>query len=763
METNTCSSGPLYEKIIYKSNLYIVYVGLHLLLLLCFLSYRLLNPFHGSFGFWMIAFACELWFAFMWMLYHNMTWKFIGYNTYPERLAERYSGKFVSKLPAVDVIITTTDPFKEPALMTANTVLSVLALDYPVEKFACYISDDGASPITFYSLVETLSFARTWVPFCRKFKIKNRAPFMYFSKENESSDPDFVREWQDMKDEYEGFKKRINKALEEKQVPPDFTSHHSVDGFVYRSSDVRNHTSIVQVIHENKMVHDKEVDALPHLIYVAREKRPKVSHHYKAGAMNVMARVSALMTNAPFTLNLDSDMHVSDCRAIQHAMCFFLECKSEKECGFVQFPQVFHGNLKDDPFGNQLKILVETIGKGSNALQGPLYGGTNCFHRRKGLYGVPPKIDQHHKKGSERQRQEIPDFASSCSYEALRKAFGESNVLVEAAQAILIDNPCNSHTLPSLVIEEALKVASCSYETKTAWGKVVGWMYGSTVEDVMTGLKIHSLGWHSINAQPEEPVFMGCAATTSLDTLVQQKRWATGLLEILVSKLCPFIGLKRGIRLRQRMFYAYFCLWAVWSVPVICYALLPAMSLLYHKSFLPKITEVSFVIGLALFLSMYGYQLVQYILLGCSVSEWWNNQLMWLIVCTSSWFIALFDVAAKLLGLSETVFVVTPKGSEEEENGDEGEFTFDSSALFIIPTTILLLNLVGLAWNTASIVGSADEIKERLFAEYLCSVWVVINLWPFMKGLFIKGKRGIPWSVIMKSCALAIFIYTTLA
>ena len=36
------------------------------------------------------------------------------------------------------------------------------------------------------------------------------------------------------------------------------------------------------------MVHDKKVDALPHLIYVAREKCPKVSHPYKAGAMNVM-------------------------------------------------------------------------------------------------------------------------------------------------------------------------------------------------------------------------------------------------------------------------------------------------------------------------------------------------------------------------------------------------------------------------------------------------------------------------------------------
>ena len=40
-----------------------------------------------------------------------------------------------------------------------------------------------------------------------------------------------------------------------------------------------------QVIHENNR---DEGDILPHLVYVAREKRPEVHHHYKAGAMNVM-------------------------------------------------------------------------------------------------------------------------------------------------------------------------------------------------------------------------------------------------------------------------------------------------------------------------------------------------------------------------------------------------------------------------------------------------------------------------------------------
>ncbi|KAK7852353.1 cellulose synthase a catalytic subunit 8 [udp-forming] [Quercus suber] len=49
---------------------------------------------------------------------------------------------------------------KEPPLITANTVLSVLAMDYPVDKVCCYLSDDGASVLSFESLVETADFAR---------------------------------------------------------------------------------------------------------------------------------------------------------------------------------------------------------------------------------------------------------------------------------------------------------------------------------------------------------------------------------------------------------------------------------------------------------------------------------------------------------------------------------------------------------------------------------------------------------------------------
>ncbi|KAI4383002.1 hypothetical protein MLD38_008888 [Melastoma candidum] len=87
-----------------------------------------------------------------------------------------------SQLAAVDIFVSTVDPLKEPPLVTANTVLSILAVDYPVDKVSCYVSDDGAAMLTFEALSETSKFARKWVPFCKKHEIEPRAPEWYFAQ-----------------------------------------------------------------------------------------------------------------------------------------------------------------------------------------------------------------------------------------------------------------------------------------------------------------------------------------------------------------------------------------------------------------------------------------------------------------------------------------------------------------------------------------------------------------------------------------------------
>ena len=99
------------------------------------------------------------------------------------------------------MFVTTADPKLEPPLVTVNTVLSLLALDYPAGKLTCYVSDDGCSAVTCYALREAAEFAKLWVPFCKKHGVKVRAPFVYFSSGSAgaAADAEFLRAWTLMK------------------------------------------------------------------------------------------------------------------------------------------------------------------------------------------------------------------------------------------------------------------------------------------------------------------------------------------------------------------------------------------------------------------------------------------------------------------------------------------------------------------------------------------------------------------------------------
>lgn len=89
--------------------------------------------------------------------------------------------RYENMLPGVDIFVCTADPEIEPPMMVINTVLSVMAYDYPAEKISVYLSDDGGSEITFYALIEASSFAKHWIPFCKRFKVEPRSPAAFFN------------------------------------------------------------------------------------------------------------------------------------------------------------------------------------------------------------------------------------------------------------------------------------------------------------------------------------------------------------------------------------------------------------------------------------------------------------------------------------------------------------------------------------------------------------------------------------------------------
>ncbi|KAL4013713.1 hypothetical protein IC575_025896 [Cucumis melo] len=732
-------SLPLYEKTNIKRPTQRVLDITIFILLVSLNAYRVLLIYNHGFSYLqIIAFLCEFWFSFIWFLTIIIKWNPVHYETYPQRLLEREM-----EYPAVDIFITTADPVLEPPIITVNTVLSLMALDYPANKLGCYVSDDGCSALTLYALKEALKFGKIWVPFCKKYEIQVRAPFRYFS--NDSMPPhlpsstQFLNDWYTVKVEYEKLEGKIKEAEESRSF--GIEEEDGIDLAAFSNLHTKNnHPTIVKILWENKEV----LDELPHLIYVSREKSFKHHHHYKAGAMNVLTRVSGVLTNAPYILNVDCDMFANNPQVVLHAMCVFLNSKDDLEdIGYVQTPQCFYDGLKDDPFGNQLVVVFQYYSRGVMGLQGPLYNGTGCFHRRNVLYGQFPHHTTHFMDGK-------------ASEQELMKLFGYSKCFAKSASYAFEETTHGYHPngLFNDNLEAAKQVAGCGYEINTTWGSKIGWIYGSTTEDILTGLVIQTRGWRSIYIALNPPAFLGCAASQLVASLTQQKRWVSGLLEILFSKHFPVFGTLFGkLQWKQCAAYLWLLTWGLRSIPELSYALLPPYCLITNSSFFPNMEERSISIPIFLFIIYNFQQLLLYKETGQSIRAWWNNQRMGRVNTMCAWLFGLGNVVLKFLGVREVVFEVTKKETYCEADL-VGHFMFDESAMFVPATTLLLLQLIALLM---SFIRQAGRMRNTVL-EVICSVWLVLCFWPFLKGIFVfgKGRYGLPFSTIYKSAALAL-------
>lgn len=157
-----------------------IHIFFHFIAIIGLLYYRISNIFYGDGNVpvlaWGLMTTAELIFTFLWFLTQAFRWRPVARTIYPENLPGD------EELPGVDVFICTADPTKEPTIEVMNTVLSAMALDYPPDKLAVYLSDDGGATSTLDAITEACSFAKSWLPFCRKYGIKTRCPEAYFSK-----------------------------------------------------------------------------------------------------------------------------------------------------------------------------------------------------------------------------------------------------------------------------------------------------------------------------------------------------------------------------------------------------------------------------------------------------------------------------------------------------------------------------------------------------------------------------------------------------
>ncbi|KAF7150120.1 hypothetical protein RHSIM_Rhsim02G0054400 [Rhododendron simsii] len=801
------------------------------LVILCFfLAWRIRNPNEEAMWLWGMSIVCECWFAFSWILDILPKVNPINRQTDLAALREKFETPSPSNphgrsdLPGVDVFISTADPEKEPPLVTANTILSILGVDYPVEKVSIYISDDGGAILTFEAMAEAVKFAEDWVPFCRKHNIEPRNPDSYFSVKTDPTKNkkrhDFVKDRRWIKREYDEFKVRINglpdvirkrcdmynskeemqekKAAREKNggvLPADqpikvtkatwMADGTHWPGTWYNSTadhSKGDHAGILQVMskvpdHDPVMGHpnEKKLDfsgidtRLPMFAYVSREKRPGYDHNKKAGAMNALVRASAILSNGPFILNLDCDHYVYNCMAIREGMCFMMDRGGDRIC-YIQFPQRFEGIDPSDRYANHNTVFFDGNMRALDGLQGPVYVGTGCMFRRYALYGFnPPRaneylgiVGQNKSQASNipMQTDEDSDTQPLTSHPdlTLPKKFGNSTMFAESIPiceyqgrpladhisvkngrppgALLIPRP----PLDAPTVAEAVAVISCWYEDKTEWGDRVGWIYGSVTEDVVTGYRMHNRGWRSVYCITKRDAFRGTAPINLTDRLHQVLRWATGSVEIFFSRNNPLLATRR-LKFLQRVAYFNVGVYPFTSIFLVVYCFLPALSL-FSGQFIVQSLNIAFLSYLLIItVCLILLSLLEVKWSGIALEEWWRNEQFWVIGGSSAHLVAVIQGLLKVLAGIEISFKLTTKSTAEDEDDIYADlYVVKWTSLFLMPLTIIVVNLVALIMASARTIYSVIPEWSKLFGGAFFSFWVLAHMYPFAKGLM--GRKG---------------------
>ncbi|KAG6483038.1 hypothetical protein ZIOFF_059678 [Zingiber officinale] len=531
-----------------KALLFIFLIFIRMVCLGLFLGWRIRHKNEDAIWLWGISIVCEFWFTFSWLLDQLPKLCPLARATDLVVLKEKFeaatfnnpTGK--SDLPGIDVFVSTSNTKEKPSFVIANTILSILAADYPVEKLSCYVSDDGGSLLTFESIAEAVSFANIWVPFCRKHGIEPRNPESYFNLKRYSYKnrvhTDFVNDRRRVKREYHEFKVRINglsklisqrsdsyqlreeiKTMKQRiEVAGDDPAEriskatwmangtHWPGTWINPSSEHTedDHAGVIQIMLKppsdeplfgNTPLDFTNIDIrLPMLVYVSRQKHPDYHHNEKAGAMNALVRASAIMSNGPFILNLDYDHYVYNSQALREGMCFMMDRGGDQLC-YVQFSQCYRGC-----YANDNKIFFDVNMRALDGLQGPVCVGTGCLFRRIALYGFDPPRPKDHHIVVELQGRSLADHPAV--------KYGRQPGILSSAPRELVD---------ASTVAEALSVISCWYEDETEWGQRVGWIYGSVIGDTVTGYRMHNSGWKSVYCVTKPDAFRAIAPNEGVE------------------------------------------------------------------------------------------------------------------------------------------------------------------------------------------------------------------------------------------------------
>ncbi|KAJ1291353.1 hypothetical protein BS78_02G310300 [Paspalum vaginatum] len=781
---------------------YRVLILVRLVAVILFIAWRIKHNNSDVMWFWVTSVVGDAWFALSWLLYQLP--KLNPVKLTPDLAALRQCYDELpdggSILPGVDVFVTTADPVSEPVLYTMNCVLSILATDYPVDRYTCYLTDDSGALVLYEALVEAASFAALWVPFCRKHSVEPRAPESYFQLEgmiySGRSPGEFMNDYGRVRREYEELKARLEMLPATIKERSDVCNAMEAakelggaknaatwmaDGTQWPGTWIEpaenhskgHHAGVVKIVQkhpscctttrpppqvEEEGAHQLNFDGvdarLPMVVYVSREKTPGHEHNKKAGNLNAQLRVSALLSNAPFTINFDCDHYINNSQALRAAMCFMLDPREGDATGFVQFPQRFENVDPTDRYGNHNRVFFDGAMYALNGLQGPTYLGTGCMFRRLALYGVePPRW-----RAAEDIAVDSAKFGSSALF--------LNSVLAALKQERRVAPPEQADDAAFLA--ELAAVVSSSYDHGTDWGSSVGYIYKIATEDIVTGYRIHGQGWRSMycSMPTEREAFLGTAPINLTERLYQIVRWSGGSMEVFFSPYNPMFSARR-LQPLQRAAYLNFTIYPITSVFILLYAFCPVMwlipeEILIQRPFTRYVLYLVVVVGLIHAIGLFEVRWA-----GITWADWWRNEQFFMIASMSAYPTAVLHMVVKPITGKGIHFRVTSKQTTAAADDDRYADMYEMRwvPMLIPPAVVLFANVmaIGVAMGKAVVYNGVWSAAQKRHAALgtLFNVWILALLYPF--ALAIMGrwskKPGILFVVLPVAFVLVSVLY----
>ncbi|KAM1067039.1 hypothetical protein ACFX19_022632 [Malus domestica] len=529
------------------------------------------------------------------------------------------------------MFICTADPEKKPTVGVMNMVLSAMAMDYPPEKLHVYLSDDAGAGVILNGMREAGRFAKWWLPFCKRCGIECTASEAYFSAAEDDGDEDGGFGGNEFVQEKEHMKKR----------------------------PVMMRMQLKQMKRKN----------VPLLIYVSCEKRPSQPHHFKVGVLNVLLRVSGVVSNSPYILGLDCDMHCHDANSARQTLCFHLDPKISPSLAFIKFPQNFHNiSNNNDIYDSQLRSALKVLWKGYDGLGGPCVSGTGYYIKRVSL--------------CESSISEAGDAMK------LRQCYGPSNEFIKSLRQI--NKP--DHILDFIYIAKVGFQYIVIQKGHNSWAVAPPiWMsFWSKRQD-------GPLAWLMLLSPSLVLLYMALSKRPLFFTacVMQNLPFSQFSISCRSGALLPFLN---SAYPQGNVHLLY-----VLKIETEPFTMVDHEHMC-GKKFKLTVSNTYFIVFSFIFLSSHSKHLYEVLATGSTFRHWVNEQRIWMMKLVTSHLYGSVDAFMKKLGMRAAGFFPTNKVDDVEQlkHYNMGVFDFQTSLLFLAPmVALVILNMASFAVGIA--------------------------------------------------------------